>query len=288
MHPTSRTRDEQLRTGWTPRRIGREIRWFDQVASTNSEVLDASAQTPVDGLVILAEQQTAGRGRQGRTWLSPRGASILCSVAVIENIDAIEAAQGRRAEESRRKPRDANAAQTIAGRLTVLAAVAACEAIAQVTEIRPAIKWPNDLRINGKKLGGILIESKALSGSVRAWVLGFGINCLQHAGHFPPEIAPAATSLELAASHAIDRVAVARALLMRLDQRLSRSDWPEDPELHEAWLTLAEPIGQRINLRYQQHDYTGRTVAVDPFGGLTLQLDNGRQMWFDPMLTSVL
>jgi BirA family biotin operon repressor/biotin-[acetyl-CoA-carboxylase] ligase len=169
----------------------------------------------------------------------------------------------------------------------MMAAVAACEAVCHSTEIRPAIKWPNDLRVAGKKIGGILIESRPLAPDRRAYVLGFGINCLQHAGHFPPGLRETATSLELAASHPIDRVAVIRSLIAQLDRRLGRTDWASDETLQAAWLSFAEPIGQRITLRSQGKEYTGCTVAVDPLGGLTVQLDNGRPMWFDPMLTSV-
>jgi BirA family biotin operon repressor/biotin-[acetyl-CoA-carboxylase] ligase len=198
--------------------------------------------------------------------LSPRGASVLCSVLLVYPEDA---------------------ARKDAGRLTMVAAVAACEAIGKSTEVRPAIKWPNDLRISGKKAGGILIESRALGGNRRAYVLGFGINCLQHAGHFPLELRNQATSLELAASHPIDRGAVARALLMELDEWLGRPKATRAEHAHAAWLSFAEPIGQRVSLRYQGTEYSGRTVSVDPLGGLTLQLDDGRPMWFDPMLTSV-
>jgi len=181
----------------------------------------------------------------------------------------------------------ADTTRACTGRLNMVAAVAACEAICQATDVRPAIKWPNDLRVDGKKLGGILIESRALAGNARAYVVGFGINCLQHAGHFPPELTQLATSLELATSQPVDRTTVARCLLQRLDDRLGRPDWLDDDSLHPQWLSFAEPIGRRISLRYHGADYTGCTVAVDPLGGLTVQLDNGRQQWFDPMLTSV-
>jgi BirA family biotin operon repressor/biotin-[acetyl-CoA-carboxylase] ligase len=260
---------DELRKGWTPTRVGRHIIWLDETASTNSFALEAAERPEADGLVVLTDLQTAGRGRQGRRWSSPRGASVLCSVLIVEPADT--APEG----------------DSIAGRLNMLAAVATCEAVAEATEVRPAIKWPNDLRVGGRKLVGILIESRSLPANRRAWVMGIGINCLQHAGHFPPEITQSVTSLELAASHPIDRIAVARHLLMRLDDRLTRPGWADDPELHQTWLSMAEPIGQRIRLRYQGQEYSGRTITVDPLGGLIVQLDNGRQMWFDPLLTSV-
>jgi BirA family transcriptional regulator, biotin operon repressor / biotin---[acetyl-CoA-carboxylase] ligase len=265
---------DRLRVGWTPLAVGRRIVWLDETASTNSLALERAAEPDAHGLVVIADFQTGGRGRQGRRWLSPRGASVLCSVVVVPPVEA----NMKSAEQTH---------AAVSGRLNLVAAVAANEAIAQATELRPGIKWPNDLRIAGKKVGGILIESSPLDAGRRAWVLGFGINCLQHAGHFPPELADQATSLELASSHAVDRTGLIRLLLMRLDQWLDRADWAHDPRLLHAWESMAEPIGQRITLRYQRQEYTGRTVAVDPVGGLTVQLDSGRQMWFDPMLTSV-
>jgi len=286
---------ERIRQGLDLVRIGRHIVWLNETSSTNSTALDMVAGGVVpqikgtvspDGLVVLANYQTAGRGRQGRSWHAPRGASVLCSVVIVEREESVTA--------------DAcDGARLISGRLNMVAAVAACEAIAEATEVRPGIKWPNDLLVLGKKLGGILIESRSLgSGQVgiegraaeskRAWVLGFGINCLQHVGHFPPELVGSATSLELAASHAVSRLAVVRALLARLDHWLGHSDWRSDSRLAQRWSQMAEPLGRRLRLRYQGQEYSGRTMEVDPVGGLTMQLDNGRPMWFDPLLTSVL
>lgn len=264
---------ERLRRRWAPVRVGRRINWSDEVVSTNSALLEQAgdATADVDGSVILADHQTNGRGRLGRRWLSPRGASILCSVAIVE---ANSATDDERSYE-------------LAGRLNMLAAVVAAEAVAECTELQPAIKWPNDLRIGGRKVGGILIESRSVAGGFRAYVIGFGINCLQHAGHFPAEFADEVTSLEIASAHPVDRVAVARALLMRLDRRLSQPNWRHDAAILDQWEHLSEPLGRRLTLRCQGLEYLGRTVCVDPIGGLTLQLDNGRQMWFDPLLTSV-
>jgi len=175
-----------------------------------------------------------------------------------------------------------------AGWLTLAAAVAACEAIREATEVTPAIKWPNDLRVSGRKLGGILIESCPVDAARRAWAIGIGINCLQHEGHFPPELRDSAISLELAASHPIDRLEVTRALLASLDEWLAEPRHPGDQAVHAAWLTYAEPLGQRVRLLLKGREYWGRTVAVDPWGGLILQQEDGRREWFDPMLTTLL
>lgn len=255
-----------------------------EATSTNAVALEAvsgarssvgAAKADVDGLVVVADYQTAGRGRQGRVWSSPRGASVLCSVAVV--IDD-----------------EAESASHVGGWLTLVAAVAACEAIRRATHVSPEIKWPNDLRVSGRKLGGILIESRAVGAQLagaaarRAWVIGIGINCLQHEGHFPAELRESATSLELVSSHPIDRVEVARALVRSLDDWLAEPGRMGDEAAHAAWVRYAEPIGQRVRLQCGPHVHSGRTVAVDPWGGLIVQSDDGRREWFDPMLTTLL
>jgi len=306
---------EQLREGWSPRRVGRRIVVLPETSSTNAVALEAvdrpdglsqpgeTSESEVDGLAVLADYQTAGRGRQGRTWSSPRGASVLCSVLLFSKeqragrdagiqADGVDfASSGGRAGPDA----DGDPQSRVGGWLTLASAVAACEAIRQATELTPAIKWPNDLRVSERKLGGILIESRCVDpgrsagADTRAWVVGIGINCLQQAGHFPPELRDSTTSLELEASHPIDRVEVARALLRRLDAWLAEAPPPGDHAVHAAWLKYAEPVGQRVRLLCRGREYTGRTVAVDPSGGLIVQNDdNGRREWFDPMLTTLL
>jgi BirA family transcriptional regulator, biotin operon repressor / biotin---[acetyl-CoA-carboxylase] ligase len=298
---------EQLLKGWVPRCVGRHIIVLAETSSTNTAALDALI-TPggrdglaADGSVILTDYQTAGRGRQGRPWLSPRGASVLCSVVLVSaEPHGVSALPGTSPElgalqapgEEGSRP---DAASRFAGWLTLASAVAACEAIREATEITPGVKWPNDLRVSGRKLGGILIESRPLAPSGRAWVVGIGINCLQHPGHFPPELRELATSLEIEASHPIDRVEVTRSLLRHLDRWLAVPvKLPEGPDeallasVHSAWEHYAEPIGQRVHLRSQGRDYTGRTIAVDPFGGLIVQVEGGKREWFDPMQTTLL
>ena len=296
---------EQLRKGWTPRRVGRHIITVAETRSTNALALDCVSTTGgpdgrgADGLVVMADYQTAGRGRLGRRWLSPRGASILCSVAIVPTDQELSAWNSNPAPCDRPEPlrQEGSGAPTsttqFSGRLTLVSAIAACEAVRQCTEITPAVKWPNDLRVSGRKLGGILIESKPISQGRRAWVIGIGINCLQHAGHFPAELRTLATSLEIEASHPIDRIEVARSRLQRLDGRLAdAARHTSSPDLLEpirsAWERYAEPVGQRVRLRARGREWTGTTMAVDPFGGLIVQTDAGRREWFDPSQTTLL
>jgi len=273
---------ELLRLGWTPRRVGRRIITLAETHSTNTLALRAAEEPDADGLAIFADAQLEGRGRLGHSWLSPRGASVLCSVVLITAEDPATVPNGFDAQQAHART---------AALLTQVSAIAACEAIRRATDVTPAIKWPNDIRIAGRKLGGILIESRTIGNREkpsRAWVIGIGINCLQHAGHFPEDLRETATSIELATAHAIDRSAVAHELLRSLDDWFASDNWSQANKVHATWLNYAEPIGQKVRLHREGVDYAGWTVEVDPTGGLIVKLETGQLEWFDPMRTTLL
>jgi BirA family biotin operon repressor/biotin-[acetyl-CoA-carboxylase] ligase len=233
-------------------RIGRHIEHLTSTSSTNDEAWQRIDADYADGMVILAEHQSVGRGRLGRVWHSPRGAGLLCSVAVLDR-----------------------AGELSGGDLGLLTAVAACDAIGSCTEIIPAIKWPNDLRVSGKKLGGVLVEARNRRDGVQTYVLGTGINCLQQHGHFPEELADAATSLELESRQAIDRTALAVSLLTELDRWLAEPQSWDYGQLHSAWLSRCESIGGYVVLRCADRVYRGTVIDVDPKAALVVQLDEG-------------
>jgi len=239
---------ESLRT----RRVGRRIEYFVSTTSTNDEAWRRIHEPDADGLVVLAEHQSAGRGRMGRAWESPRGASLLCSVAVVDG-----------------------ARELSGGDLSMLTAVAACDAIRVCAGVHATIKWPNDLLVDGRKVAGILIESRARQDGVPAYVIGIGVNCLQQRGHLSEGWGDAATSLELESDGVIDRTGLAMALLAELDRWLARPRaWTTD-RLRTAWLALAEPMGQRVVLRSRGKLYAGSMIDIDPAAALVVQLDEG-------------
>jgi BirA family biotin operon repressor/biotin-[acetyl-CoA-carboxylase] ligase len=298
--PTMRV--EELYQGWRPVRIGRRLEILRETASTNTHALDACLKDDADGLVVLADYQTSGRGRHGRSWQSPRGASILCSAVLVSDLSepGIDSMMPTALAGSDIQPA-APATQTGAiidrfiGWLTLAAAVAVCDAVREAAAMTPAVKWPNDIRVGQKKLGGILIESRSLGRNRRAWAVGIGLNCLQHAGHFPQDLRDTATSLDIETKHPIDRTAVARTLLQKLDlwlQATTTSDAHAMAEaceqVHQAWMSYAEPLGQRIAVVSNGERFEGQTLHVDPVGGLTIQDDTGRKLWFDPVETTCL
>ncbi len=249
-----------------PRRVGRSITVLPEVNSTNAFVLDHLAPQlgqQADGHVVFAELQTAGRGRQGRSWCSPRGASLLFTVLLWE-------------EEADLQP----------ARVVMNAALSVVEGIEEASEVEPGLRWPNDVYVGGKKLAGILVETRSFQPTLRAVALGIGVNCLQHAVHFAPELRDKATSLELECTHPVDRGVLAQAVLRALDRRFAQPRAVGDDALVASWRDYSDDIGARVSLCTESRVFAGRIVDIHPSSGLVLQLDGGGCRCFDPLTTS--
>ena len=258
------------------RRLGTRVIALPEMPSTNTHLLDQAADL-ADGTIAVTDYQTHGRGRQGRRWLAPRGASILLSVLLHEP------------SASRRLKHAA-----------LLAALAAAEAIEEIVDLRPALRWPNDLTLNNRKLAGVLAESCQLAAAAessgiaaaepnrRVLVVGVGINCLQQAGHFAPELADQATSLEIESADPIDRAALARALVYRLDQYFAANlDAPDAwSAFRSAWRDRCEDIGTRVTLVEDARRFTGTVIDIDDNADLVVELDSAGRRHFSAATTT--
>jgi BirA family biotin operon repressor/biotin-[acetyl-CoA-carboxylase] ligase len=255
----------QIRQGLPVRRVGRIVRVAAEAGSTNDLAFAQAGDPGHDGLAVFADYQTAGRGRIGRRWLAPRGAAVLGSVLLFEHDDPV-------------RP----------GRLVLIGGMAVCQAVSAVAhDVDPVIRWPNDVLVGGRKLAGILVESRPLPPR-RAYVVGIGVNCHQTIGHFPPELRDQATSLEIVSAHPVARLDLARQLLVELDRYLAPGGSLSDRELCDRWLAHAEPMGQRVHLRQGGRTYVGRTLQIDPTGSLTIELEPGGRRVFDAATTTLL
>ena len=249
-------------------RLGHFVRAFDDLDSTNAWLLARSADLP-DGAVVTAECQSAGRGRFNRRWIAPRGSSILLSVLL---------------HEPERSP-------VLAG-ATLLAATAAAEAVEQETACRVTLHWPNDLVASGRKLGGVLAESKRIPPVAgvarRSLVIGIGINCLQQRGHFAPELAEIATSLEIECPEPVHRLDVARALLARIEAWLQDLTHASDgaTRLVQEWTNRCSDLGARIILEEDGRRYAGTVLEIAADGELIVQIDEGGRRRFEPATTT--
>lgn len=244
-------------------RLGGCVLMNDTLDSTNALLLSRAAELP-DGSVAWAEYQTAGRGRFGRRWEAPRGSSILLSVLL---------------HEPPQSP-----AHTLAG---LLGALAACEAVETTTDCTPAVRWPNDIVLRGRKLGGVLAES-CLIEACRAVVIGIGLNCWQHAGHFSPLLAETATSLERESAQPVDRAGVAAGLLARLDHwtAAAADDGAVWMSIRSAWRAHCADLGTRITLEHDGRSYAGTAIDVSADGDLIIQLDEGGRRAFAAATTT--
>ncbi|MCH7814334.1 MAG: biotin--[acetyl-CoA-carboxylase] ligase [Planctomycetes bacterium] len=279
---------DQIVAGTTLRRVARPLQ-----AGPNATVVESATSTndlawqhldapDADGWVVFAEHQSQGRGRLGRSWAAPRGAGILCSVLLIQPETPMEGPDGG-----------------YGARLALAAGVAGHDAVEDATGVAVELKWPNDLMVRGRKLGGILVESRALphgragpdggaGARGTAYVIGLGLNCLQQGGHFGPDLGDGATSLELLASDPVDRQAVARALLVEIDRWCGGLEEVGTERLRRAWLQRAAPLGQRVRLVHAGRQYSGQVVDLDPTAALVVQLDEGGRRLFDAAQTTIL
>ena len=206
------------------RLIGRALICLPTVDSTNSEVKRQALAGREEGLAVLADGQTGGRGRRGRQFESPAGKGLYCSVLLRPSCALDQLPQ-----------------------LTAWTAVAACDAVEEVCGVRPGIKWTNDLVLEGRKLCGILTELglEGESASLQYAAVGIGINVSQQAADFGPVAAPVAVSLAQALGKAPRRTDLAATLLHALDRM-----YREFPAKRESWyeryrkdcLTLGKPV----------------------------------------------
>lgn len=213
------------------RKVGANLVCLDRVDSTNNEVKRRAVDTVPEGLVVVAGEQTGGRGRRGRSFVSPAGQGLYLSVLLRPRCPLEEVSA-----------------------LTAWTAVAVCNAVERVCGVRPGIKWPNDVILDGRKLCGILteLELEAESAALRHVVVGVGINLTQTAADFGPEVAPVAVSLAQALGRAPRRAEMAAAVLAALDELYAAF-----PAERAAWLE-----------RYRADCLTlGRTVRLLRAGG---------------------
>lgn len=239
--------------------LGAKVVLFKSTASTNDIAWQYATNPANHGLCVLAESQSAGRGRRGRTWHSKAGQSVLMSILLLD--------------------------QTIdAEQLTLATAVAVAEAIGELCHLKTRIKWPNDILIDNKKLAGILVEQKTLS-QKRHYVIGIGINCHQDPATFKgyPLKMPA-TSLAIETGKEVSRNNLASALLASLERWLSVDN--SDPVLHR-WQQLSALLGQHITVESNNQTYSGFCRGIDPAEGLVVQLDTGMVKIFHANQTTI-
>lgn len=224
---------------------------LEEVGSTNTLLKAMALQGAPQGTVLIASRQTAGRGRLGRTFLSPDGVGVYLSALIRPNAGADQLMH-----------------------LTCAVAVAMCDAVEAASGIRPKIKWTNDLVIGNRKLGGILTELVFADGAVSGAIIGIGINCRQKPEDFDSSIRDMATSLSMAAGREISRSRLAAEMIRALE-KMSRELIPEKSRLMAQYEKDCMTIGQMIRVVRGESESYGTAVGIDSDGGLIVEYDSG-------------
>lgn len=235
----------------------------ETVPSTNDLAKELARQGAPHGTVIFAEAQTAGRGRMGRSFSSPAGQGIYCSVIL----------------RPAAKPEELM-------HLTAVMAEAARRAVAEVTGLGPEIKWVNDLVSGGRKLCGILTQMELKAGTVDFAVVGIGINCKEKKEDFPPELQEMATSLEMERGKPVERAQVAAALLRQIwlaSEDLLKNPGPWLDGYREHCITLGKTVQVIGNGDVRQ----GFAEDITAAGGLIVRFADGSREIVDSGEVSV-
>jgi BirA family transcriptional regulator, biotin operon repressor / biotin---[acetyl-CoA-carboxylase] ligase len=234
------------------RRLGRRVLVYDRLDSTNN-LAAALAEDPTnDGVVVLADEQTAGRGQYGRTWLAPPGASVLMSVLLFPPLPL-------------RRP----------AILTAWAAVAVCNVVRLVTGVQAKIKWPNDVLLRGRKVCGILIEQR------RGTVAGIGLNVRQTAEDLVRAGLTEATSLAQHAPAPPESAEVARVLIRQLDEDYDLLCGGDLGTLEACWKWHLGLLGRQVRARCLDGTEQGRLMELG-FDGARLRRPDGTAVVLAP------
>jgi BirA family transcriptional regulator, biotin operon repressor / biotin---[acetyl-CoA-carboxylase] ligase len=245
-------------------RLATSFHFFPSIGSTNDQALSLATE----GAVVVADAQTAGRGRRGHSWFSPPGSGLYVSVVLMPGRARIDA---RRATSL----------------VTIMAGVALAEGIGEATGLEVALKWPNDLFVARRKLGGILAESSGTAGSIDAVTVGYGINVSATA--FPRELSDRATSIESELGRDVDRSHVLAETLTALAQRYDDLLAGQFDAILDRWRAKAPASrGALVSWTTAEGVVSGRTAGIDPDGALLVRRDDaierivaGEVNWID-------
>ncbi|MBU4304235.1 MAG: biotin--[acetyl-CoA-carboxylase] ligase [Candidatus Omnitrophica bacterium] len=228
--------------------IGKKIISYASTTSTNDIGCSLAEQCAAEGTVIISEEQTRGKGRQGRSWVSPKGAGIYFSVILRPGLSPAEA-----------------------GKITLMASVAVSRAIRNSLGLNACIKWPNDVYIGSEKVCGILTEMNAEQDAVNFIVLGIGINVNTSRQALPQ----GATSLKLQLHKSVDRIQLLQELLREIERQYELITRKNFPQLMDAWRNYSLTLGHRIKIKWRNAEIEGQAMDIDENGALMVRDDFG-------------
>ena len=238
--------------GRVGQRLGGKIHYFSVIDSTNVYARRLAEQGAPEGVVVVADTQTQGRGRLGRRWISPPHSNLYLSVILRPQLPPVHAPQ-----------------------VTLMAAVALAETIESFVSISPAIKWPNDILVHGKKLAGILTELSCGPDCVDFVILGIGVNVNFPPSEMPSDIRERATSIFGVTQKKVSREAFLRRLIHDLDRCYGELEELGFGALAPRWEAHFGFRGRRVRVELLDQVVVGRAKGIDRDGALILEGDDG-------------
>ena len=231
---------DKIKANLKTKRIGGKILVYNRTSNTQTIAAEYAKNKGNDGLVIFAEEQSEGRGRADNKWYGSRSDSILCSIVLCTG-------------GSRTAPTEM---------LSLTCAVAVAEAIGSLAKGDAKIKWPNDIMLNGKKVAGILLESKTDN---------TGNTCI----------------IDIESHSTSDRISLAKRLLTSMEHWLEVAEKNSEKVINQ-WRNLSVQLGHRVKLIYDGREFAGNCIGIDPEKGLILQLDTGGVRMFNAAHTAII
>jgi BirA family transcriptional regulator, biotin operon repressor / biotin---[acetyl-CoA-carboxylase] ligase len=249
---------EELRLSRKEKIFGKDIFFLKETDSTNLQARRDAMRGAEEGRIILAESQSQGRGRRGRAWESPPGVNLYFSLLLRPFIPLAKAPQ-----------------------ITLLAGVAGANALSKISGLEARIKWPNDIMIHGKKVGGILSEAEAEDSRIRFIILGVGINVNWRKEDWPAELGKTATSLFAETKREISRARVAAQFFEEWESRyclFQKEGW--SPLLCAEWNRLSWVNGKNAVISMLDEKFSGQVLGLDTDGALLLMSPGGKTQRF--------
>lgn len=244
---------DDIRSTLTTVRLGQRLYVHHEIPSTNAEAMALAQAGAEHGTVVIADSQTAGRGRLTRQWYSPPGANLYCSVIVKDT------------------ERTGNLAEWLAW-IPLASALAVAEAVQAVAGIDLFFKWPNDLVHHDRKVGGILCESLSASLSESIVIIGIGLNVNLPQEVFPEDLRQTATSLFAISYRPVDRNRLLAQLLSELEQSIQELSMHGPSRLRQAYVMRCKTLGKRVRaILGTDHEIVGTAESIAPDGALQVR-----------------
>ncbi|MBP6672005.1 MAG: biotin--[acetyl-CoA-carboxylase] ligase [Bacteroidetes bacterium] len=243
---------ELILSALNSRTFGRTVYSFESIDSTNTFARGLDRNSAPHGTVVIADEQTSGRGRLQREWISTKGMNLLLSVILYPEFNIEKTAL-----------------------LPLIGSLAVSDAVDALTGLTTSCKWPNDVLIGHKKFCGMLLESASGSSGIEKIILGIGINVNQ--SEFPEGLLHKATSLRNECGKEIDRVSLLTAVLEELENRYEQLAHFPSAQLLNDWKLKALLFGKKITVLESEFSYSAVAVDIAEDGGLIIQTEDGEK-----------